>query len=74
MKNSKQLFSALFLFFMLLGTKNGYLALWHGEDPDPVRIFPVQIQTLPPADQLLLRRGIRVASRLELLTLLEDYL
>lgn len=74
MKNKRGIFSGIFLFFMLLGIKDGYLALWGPEDPQPVRIFSVAVNTLPPADQLLLRRGIRVENSEELQALLEDYL
>lgn len=59
---------------MLLGVKNGYLALWKEEDPQPAQIFPVRVSSLPLSDQLLLRRGIPVDDARTLLALLEDYL
>lgn len=67
--------SSLFLLLgMLLGIKDGCLALWKEEDPQPVTIFPVRICSLPPADQTLLRQGIPVKNTQALLFLLEDYL
>lgn len=74
MKKMKRFFSVFFLFSMLLGVKRGYLALWNGEDPQPVFTFPVTVSTLPPADQILLRRGIIVENPQSLQALLEDYL
>ena len=73
MRKMYQICSAVLMLAMLLGTKNGHLALWKEEDPLPCRIFPVRTDTLPPADQLLLRRGIRVESAEALQQLLEDY-
>lgn len=58
----------------LLGIKDGYIALWKDPDPQPYRIFQIRADTLPPADQLLLQRGIRADSPQQLWMLLEDYL
>lgn len=58
----------------LLGIRNGRLALWRDEDPHPVQVYDIRSDTLPPADQIQLRRGIRVQSREELWQLLENYL
>lgn len=64
---------AFFLTF-LLGSHNGYLALWTEESIDPDRIYPYRISTLPPEDQKALRQGVRAENILELTQLLEDYL
>lgn len=74
MKRFFRLYVAFSLCWLLLGVKNGYLALWKDEDPEPVHIFPVRIRSLPPADQLALRRGIFAEDLQALLSLLEDYL
>ena len=74
MNHINRTLSAFVLFFMLLGIKDGYLALWKSNDPMPVKVFPVPAASLPGADQILLRRGIRADDPLTLQTLLEDYL
>lgn len=66
--------SVLLAAVFLLGIHEGRLALWVEDDPEPVRIFPRQIASLPPADQLMLRRGIVIQEQAELVGLLEDYL
>lgn len=58
---------------MLLGLHNGYLALWSGDDPEPVRIYPYSARLLPPADRQALEKGIPVGSDGELSRLLEDF-
>lgn len=74
MNTKLRLASALVMLSMLLGVKNGYLALWIREDPQPCYTFPVPLSALPPADQILLRRGIPVENVQVLQQLLEDYL
>ena len=64
---------ALILTF-LLGSRNGFVALWKIPDPEPVYVFPYRISALPPADQKKLKTGITVESYDELTRLLEDYL
>ena len=58
----------------LLGLRQGRLTLWQDDDPHPVQIYDIRADSLPPADQLRLRRGIRVESRESLWLLLENYL
>lgn len=58
----------------LLGIRGSRLALWQDGDPHPVQIYDIRADSLPPADQLQLRRGIRVESREALWLLLENYL
>lgn len=59
---------------ILLGTYEGRLALWRQGESYPLRIFPLSVATLPPADQKLLAKGIPVDSEQKLAHLLEDYL
>lgn len=58
----------------LLGAHNGRVALWKGDDPEPARVFPYSVSSLPKADQEALKKGIRLESREELYRLIEDYL
>ena len=66
--------SALFTLMFLLGNYKGYLALWKEDRPEPFQIFPLQIASLPQADQAALENGIRARSETELSSLLEDFL
>ena len=75
MKNSsKRLLSMLLAFGFLLGLRNGRLALWRDGDAHPEQIYDIRADTLPPADRLRLRQGIRVQTREEVWLLLENYL
>ena len=58
----------------LLGIRDGKLALWRDGTSHPEQIYDIRADSLPPADQLQLRRGIRVETRQELWVLLENYL
>lgn len=62
------------LFAFLLGTHEGFVALWEEGRPDPVKVFPYTVRSLPYADQAMLEKGIPIASREQLNYLLEDYL
>lgn len=73
-KTQKQIATFAILAGLLLGVKNGYIALWKDEDPQPFRVFPIRVDSLPVADQLQLQKGIRINSVEELLRLAEDYL
>ena len=70
----RKCFLSILLLAFLLGSHNGYLALWTEDTIDPDRIYPYRISTLPPEDQQALRKGIPVENILELTQLLEDYL
>lgn len=58
----------------LLGFHDGKLALWVDGVSRPEQIYDIREDSLPPADRLQLRRGIRVESREDVWTLLENYL
>jgi hypothetical protein len=62
------------IFAFLLGSHNGFLALWKESDPEPVRVFPYKVSSLPLADQKMLEKGIRIETGKELTQMLEDYL
>ena len=73
MKRSNLILSVVLAGY-LLGVHNGKIALWKGEDPQPVRIFPYEASMLPAKDQEALQQGIPIENRSELIRLLEDYL
>ena len=58
----------------LLGSYQGFLALWQEGKTKPVKVYPYSVSSLPPADQALVNKGIPIASRQQLQYLLEDYL
>jgi len=57
-----------------LGIYRGQLALWKDCQAEPLKIFPVYVDTLPPADQKRLESGISIESIQQLTQRLEDYL
>ena len=62
------------IFAFLLGSYEGFVALWKEPEPEPVKIFPYSVASLPREDQVRLEKGIRIESAEELMELLEDYL
>lgn len=62
------------IFLIILGSYNGYVALFQQGRAEPVQIFPYSVTSLPPADQALLDQGIVIGSLEQLQMLLEDYL
>ena len=58
----------------LLGFHEGRLTLWRDGSSHPEQIYDIREDSLPPADRLRLRRGIRVESREELWMILENYM
>jgi len=72
MKYRKQI-TALILSF-LLGTHNGYIALWKDGVQKPVKVFPYKVEMLPDVDRKALEKGIHIHSDSKLAEFLEDYL
>ena len=66
--------SLLLALGFILGSHNGYVALWTEGQAEPDRTFPYRVSSLPQADQEALAKGIRAEDILELTQLLEDYL
>ena len=64
----------LLLCSFLLGIHDGRLTLWREGSSHPEQIYDIREDSLPPADRLALRRGIRVETREELWMILENYL
>ena len=73
-KRTRRICTMVLLAGFLLGIRDGRLALWRDDDPHPVQIYDIRADSLPPADRLQLRRGIRIESREALWLLLENYL
>ena len=73
-KRTKRICTMALVAGFLLGIRGNRLALWHDDDPHPVQVYDIRADSLPPADLLQLRHGIRVESREELWLLLENYL
>ena len=50
----------------------GCVAVFRGDEPNPLRITEIETETLNDADRALLLEGIAVENKNELLLLLED--
>ena len=44
----KQTFAAVFLLGMILGCQGEYVALFGGDSPKPLRVFPYRVAAFPP--------------------------
>ena len=73
MKSLRYLYLAL-LFVFILGSSNGYIALWQKGAEKPLQVYPYRIDMLPAADRHALEQGIRITNEQQLNQLLEDYL
>lgn len=58
----------------LLGIHDGRLALWQGGTAWPEQVYDIRADSLPPADRLMLERGIVLESREAVWQVLENYL
>lgn len=61
-------------FTFLVGIKNGRVAIWEDDDPEPIKILPYSTALLPREARQALTEGIRVESLEELYELAEKYL
>lgn len=73
-KQIRNICTMVLLMGFLLGIRDGYVTLWREGRSQPEQVYHIRADTLPAADQLQLRRGIRVSDREELWLLLENYL
>jgi hypothetical protein len=73
-KNTKQILCSFLLLGFLLGVHNGRVALWKGQDPQPMRVYPCPVCVLPRKDQQALRNGTRIDSMEDLDRFLENFL
>ena len=72
--NKQTLLSALLAYYVVLGSWEGYVALFDKGKEEPRQIFPCPVSSLPIADQSALEKGIIVRNQRDLQQLLEDYL
>lgn len=70
----QRILAPVLMFYLILGSYKGYIALFDEGSTEPRQIFPNQIITLPEEDQQRLAEGILVRSERQLQQLLEDYL
>lgn len=68
----RKLITQLMLLGFLLGIHNGKVALWKDPDPEPIRIFPCPVSTLPAEVRQALEHGIRFETETDLDSLLEN--
>ena len=73
MKRISILYCSLLLAF-LLGTHNGYVALWEDNHSAPVHVFPNKAIDLPIQKQKQLEQGIPITDGYQLVLFLKDYL
>ena len=52
---------------------NGLLAVYTGDNPEPIQIFEIFTDSLPPQDSARIRAGIGARDEKELQALIEDY-
>ena len=57
----------------LVGIHNGRIAIWKGDDPQPIKILPYLAELLPEADRTALENGIILDTREDLIRFLEDH-
>ena len=69
----KLLCGALLLGF-LVGSYNGKLAGWKGDDPEPYRVYPCPVYLLPKQEREALEKGIRIDTMEDLGNFLENFL
>ncbi len=62
------------IFTFILGSHEGFVALWTQAGGDPAWVSPYKVSSLPTQDQKSLEQGIQVTSCQELHQLLEDLL
>lgn len=71
----RHIYMYLTLFFtFIIGSHEGFVALWKSPGGEPDQVFPYSVASLPPEDQKRLEKGIVIDSKEELIQLLEDYL
>ena len=58
----------------LLGIHDGKIALWKGNDPEPVKVFDYSVSQLPEEARKKLEAGVPINSIRELRELARQYL
>lgn len=73
MKRCRGICAAALSLGFLLGIHDGRVALWKGEDPQPVRIYPKSAAVLPPEDRAALEKGIHLPDEAAAVRAAEDF-
>ena len=71
---NRRLISYFLALYVVIGSWNGYVALFDQGAAEPKQIFPCPVEALPEADQQALENGIIVRNQRDLQQILEDYL
>lgn len=74
MRYFKKHAALVLLLGFLLGIHEGKLALWRDGTEKPEQVYDIRADSLPPADRLVLDRGMQLESREEVWQVLENYL
>ena len=73
-KQLSNLLCCALLAVYLLGIHDGKIALWKGNDPEPIKVFDYSASQLPEEAQKQLEAGVPINSIRELKKLAEQYL
>lgn len=73
-KHLSNLLCCAMLAAYLLGIHEGKIALWKGNDPEPIKVFDYSASQLPEDAQRQLEVGVPIKSIRELRALAEQYL
>ena len=68
----RSLAAAILLAGFLLGIRNGQVAIWKDDDPQPIRIFPWSAAILPAQIRKALEKGIYVDETSDIGLLIQD--
>ena len=68
----RSVLTAVLLFGFLLGIRNGQIALWKDNDPQPLRVFSWRAALLPQQIQDALTRGIHIEEDSDIGQLIRD--
>ena len=73
----KQRFRCIFpllILGFLVGTYNGRIAVWEGNDPEPIRVYPCPVYLLPAKERSMLEKGIRISDMEDVRYFLENFM
>ena len=68
----RSVLTAVLLFGFLLGIRNGQIALWKDNDPQPLRVFSWRAMLLPQQIQDALTKGIHIEEDSDIGQLIRD--
>lgn len=74
MKRLTRSLCPLIILGFLVGTYNGRIAVWEGDDPEPFRVYPCPVYLLPKKERDMLKRGIRISDMEDVRYFLENFM